>query len=138
MPLSCPPRSLRQSPWKTGEPPTDLPEPEASAPVQEASGESIESTDLDTLCEIVEQDPAALGGEANRVRQLCRARRHALATQGKNALPGAGGSGRGQGRSARPASGREAARQHREMLCRNGRGDAPACRPTGRMRPQPG
>lgn len=125
-------------PVENRKPPTDLPEPQAAASVTQASGESIESTDLDTLCEIVEQDPAALGGEANRVRQLCRARRHALATQGKAALPGGAGAGRGQGRSARPASGREAARQHRETLCRNGRGDAPACRPSGRMRPNPG
>lgn len=117
-------------------PPVDVPQPEAPAPIMETSGEPGESMDLDILCDIVEQDPAALGGEANRVRQLCRARRQALATQGKTALPG--GAGRGQGRSARPASGREAARKHREALCRNGRGATPACRPTGRVRPRAG
>ena len=125
-------------PVGNSKPNTALPEPEASAPVADAPEESVESTDLDTLCEIVEQDPAALGGEANRVRQLCRARRHALATQGKSALPASTAAGRGQGRSALPATGREAARQRREALCRNGRGNAPACRPSGRMRPRPG
>jgi hypothetical protein len=124
-------------PVENREPPASVPEPDAHSPATEAAGKSIESTDLDSLCEIVEQDPAALGGEANRVRQLCRARRHALATQGKAALPDSTSKSSGQGRSRR-STGREAARQHREALCRNGRGDAPACRPSGRMRPRPG
>lgn len=36
------------------------------------------------------------------------------------------------------ADGRSAARQRRAELCQNGRGDAPACRPTGRVRPKVG
>lgn len=34
-------------------------------------------------------------------------------------------------------TGRDAARQHRAERCANGRGDIPACRPTGRTRPRP-
>lgn len=93
--------------------------------------------DLDTLCDIVEQDPAALGSEANRVRQLCRARRQALATQGKSALP-RNAAGRSRGKPGAQPTGRDAARQRREELCRNGRGDSPACRPSGRVRPSSG
>jgi hypothetical protein len=35
------------------------------------------------------------------------------------------------------SSGRELARQRRAELCTNGRGDAPQCRPSGRVRPAP-
>ncbi|MHB8247390.1 MAG: CsoS2 family carboxysome shell protein [Acidithiobacillus sp.] len=34
-------------------------------------------------------------------------------------------------------SGRDAARARREEMCQQGRGDQPACRPSGRVRPQP-
>jgi hypothetical protein len=114
---------------------TPRPEPLPSA--QTGRGEA----ELDSLCEIVERNPEALGADASSVRQLCRDRRHALSTQGKSALPGksggnssARGNGGNGGKSA-DSNGREAARQRRAELSRKGRGEATVSRPSGRVRP---
>lgn len=116
------------------------------APMNTSEPESVDNdqvdNDLDGLCEIAEQTPALLGADANSVRKWCRDRRSAMANRGKRALPGS------SQKSSRPAhsvrrngqngpKGRDAARQHRQELCRNGRGDSPSCRPTGRVRPTP-
>ncbi|MDP2834371.1 MAG: CsoS2 family carboxysome shell protein [Pseudomonadota bacterium] len=109
---------------------TPRPEPLPSAEAGRSESE------LDSLCEIVERNPGALGAHANSVRQLCRDRRHALSTQGKSALPGkTGASGRSNGGKPADANGREAARQRRAELSRNGRGETTASRPSGRLRP---
>ncbi len=98
--------------------------------------------ELDSLCEIVERNPEALGADTNSVRQLCRDRRHALSTQGKGALPGkSSGNARGNGGTSgnggksADANGREAARQRRAELSRKGRGESAVSRPSGRVRP---
>lgn len=118
---------------------TALSTPPAAAEPAANADAPADGADLDALCELVEQDPKSLGGAANGVRQLCRARRQALSSQGKTALPATTGQGRARGNgAARAVSGRDAARQRREALCRNGRGDAPACRPSGRTRPGSG
>ena len=113
----------------------------APIPTEEAAAISAAATEateaqLDTLCAIVEKSPAALGDDSSTVRQLCRDRRRALSSQGKAAVPkksaGNGGGTAGSGEM----TGRDIARKRRAELCTNGRGDAPVCRPSGRVRPQ--
>lgn len=118
----------------------------AAMETQSASANEEDDTDnseLDQLCEIAQSNPSALGPDANSVRQWCRERRQALSTRGKKALPRMGqtatrapGSGRRNGTHG--LQGREAALAHRAQQCRNGRGNSPACRPTGRQRPNAG
>lgn len=111
--------------------------PESVKPIKE----SVAAMDLDALCEIVERDPAALGAEANSVRQLCRERRSALSSQGKKAISPKTGTAVTAVSSAIDAvgqsslSGREIARQRRAELCLKGRDGAPAL-PSGRVRPR--
>ncbi|MFZ5613847.1 MAG: CsoS2 family carboxysome shell protein [Pseudomonadota bacterium] len=125
--------------------------PPAQAEVRpsESASPAIENsaaeTTLDSLCEIVEQNPAALGENAHDVRRLCRDRRRALATQGKSALPAKAGMQARQSNGRAPANGginnigngRLVARERRAEMSRIGRGDAPPARPV-RARPQPG
>jgi Carboxysome shell peptide mid-region. len=114
----------------------DAGEPTESRGQAGAAEQVLDDDDMDEICETVERDPAAFGGDAGRVRRLCQARRRSLATEGKKALPPRPRAARPNGESG--LSGRDAARQHRDSLCRTGRGNAPACRPTGRVRPRPG
>lgn len=133
-----------------------VPAPTVSVPevaVRQESDRTVSEADsVEALCELVEVNPAALDGKAASVRQLCRERRQLLASQGKTALPktangsvsqargrAAGGSSSAGGSGPQSGqAGREAARRRREDLCRNGRGDEPASRPSGRTRPVPG
>jgi len=91
------------------------------------------SNAIEEICSIVANEPGALIGPiGSAVRQLCQQRRQALSSQGKAAVKSfwmtpAQGSG---------LSGRAAARARREVLCKNGRSDDPACRPSGRVRPE--
>ena len=106
----------------------------------EHAAEAAPSDVAESLCELVERDPTALGDAAASVRALCRDRRNALSGRGKAALPPvvrAAGSARGMSRAA-AVTGRDAARRYRAERCEAGRGDMPACRPTGRVRPTPG
>ncbi len=97
---------------------------------------------FDSLCTTAKKRPARLGSQAKTVRQICQARREAMANKGKRALPAKPASQGGPGRVGyqvpgyldTSASGREAAMRHREMLCQYGRGSAPSCRPTGRRK----
>jgi Carboxysome shell peptide mid-region. len=100
---------------------------------------------LDALCSLVESESAGLEVPMSKARQLCQERRRHLSQQGKTALgkSSAGvlrrrGSIRGDGRKSgvllNGLSGRAAAQARREELCRLGRGDSPACRPSGRVR----
>ena len=97
----------------------------------------VEEVALDIACAVLEQAPTAalaLAGENDQsMRDYCRQRRQALSTQGKAAIkaplrPG----GLGQGSSG---AGQDQARQRRMEQSLKGRGDAPAARPTGRVRP---
>ncbi|MGC9217182.1 CsoS2 family carboxysome shell protein [Acidithiobacillus sp.] len=97
---------------------------------------------IEAVCAMVDDDPAAVAGPiASAVRKLCQERRRALASQGKAAKPSftnvsrAPRNGEKSGTMA-GLSGRDAARARRQELCRQGRGDQVACRPSGRARPQ--
>ncbi|MBN2871569.1 MAG: hypothetical protein JXJ30_01495 [Halothiobacillaceae bacterium] len=103
---------------------------------------SEEGASFESLCSVAKKRPARLGSQASRVRQICQARREAMANKGKRALPAKPASQGGPGRVGyqvpgyldTSASGREAAKRHREMMCHYGRGSAPSCRPTGRRK----
>ncbi|MHB1280059.1 MAG: CsoS2 family carboxysome shell protein [Acidithiobacillus sp.] len=104
---------------------------------------AAERQTLEAVCALVEAEPTALGANASSVRQLCQERRRALSSQGKSALGQAGKRGpvRRDGKKSNAGSnamnglsGRAAAQTRREELCQSGRGDSPACRPSGRVR----
>lgn len=112
--------------------------------IAHASDTSEAEATLDSICAVVEQQPSeTLSGAETSVRDLCRMRRQALSTQGKNAMPRRPGSGvsataRRNGNGSAMVQGRDAARQRRAELCQNGRGKAPVSRPSGRRRPDAG
>ena len=97
---------------------------------------AAEQPTLDAVCSLIEAEPSS----PSSVRQLCQERRRKLSSQGKPAQgkPFARQSGarrNGNRTSAENGlSGRAAAQARREELCHNGRGNSPACRPTGRVR----
>ena len=105
--------------------------------VHTAEQNAAEQKTLEALCTLVETNPAALGESAISVRQLCQMRRKGLSNQGKTVL-GSNRKERSAGGTsmniATGLSGRAAAQARREALCVNGRGDSPACRPSGRVR----
>lgn len=111
--------------------------------VTEALTEEIGSnaTDLEVLCEIADSNPIALGSELGTVRQVCRNRRKALSKKGKAAVPKSSTSksganaARSMAYAAGVISGRDMAKLRREEMANKGRGDAPAARPSGRVRP---
>ncbi|MCB1756130.1 MAG: carboxysome shell protein [Gammaproteobacteria bacterium] len=117
--------------------------PDQADPVEIDTATS--EADIDQICELVEVNPAALGPDANSVRQMCRNRRQALANKGKAASPGKG-NGDGRRRSSKysaaaawmkgSVSSRDLARQRRADMAANGRGDEPVSRPSGRVRPK--
>lgn len=117
--------------------PKALPSADPSAPAD--APQAVEDTDLDVLCQIADSTPAVLGPDTNSVRALCRQRRQAVANRGKRALPprssGSVSRASAKRQSVYGLTGREAAKQIRQEQCRNGRGSSPACRPTGRVRP---
>ncbi|MEZ5535266.1 MAG: CsoS2 family carboxysome shell protein [Thiolinea sp.] len=108
---------------------------------ESASEASPEATaELDSICDLVETNPGALGPDANSVRQLCRNRRQALSGKGKAAMSG---KRRTASRASVAASflngdvdGREAARKHRQAMAMKGRGNSKPSRPSGRVRPK--
>lgn len=119
-------------------------EPSSPATVKPAAADAsdcdctheVEKQTLDAMCSLVDADPSS----PPSVRQLCQERRRALSSQGRTAQRNTAGrqngmrrngNGRGMQNSLR---GRDAAKARREELCRNGRGDDPACRPSGRVR----
>ncbi len=100
---------------------------------------ATERQTLEAVCALVEAEPTTLGASASSVRQLCQERRRNLSSQGKSAMGQSGKSDsvRRNGIKANAGnglSGRAAAQARREELCQYGRGDNPACRPTGRVR----
>ncbi|MDP2027492.1 CsoS2 family carboxysome shell protein [Sulfuriferula sp.] len=99
---------------------------------------------IEAVCAIVDDAPAAVAGSvASAVRKLCQERRRALSSQGKTAVKSSFTSvspahrNGGQSGAMSGLGGRDAARARRETLCQQGRGDDPACRPSGRVRPKP-
>lgn len=98
---------------------------------------------IEEVCAIVDDEPLAVSGSvASAVRQLCQERRRALSSKGKTAAKGSAGSAAKRRNGARNSamsglSGREIARIRREEMCQQGRGNDPACRPSGRIRPKP-
>ncbi len=97
---------------------------------------AAEAQALEAVCSLVDADPSS----PPSVRQMCQDRRKALSLNGKTAqkkfsIQKNGMRRNGQrGYAANNLSGRAAAQARREDLCVNGRGDNPACRPSGRMR----
>lgn len=93
---------------------------------------------IEDVCAIIDDEPAALGSVASAVRKLCQERRRALSSKGKSAAKISGGSATTRRNSVMSGlSGREIARIRREEMCQQGRGNEPACRPSGRVRPKP-
>lgn len=118
----------------------EMPQLPAEDQVSIPTDSSVAETDLDVLCTWVEGNTSAADKESMSIRQWCQERRKTLAHRGKRGLPPSerqrktrSGTGRN---GVPPLRGREAARIHREEQCRNGRGDSPVCRPTGRLRPE--
>ena len=112
-------------------------------PAEEDCGceHTAEQQALEALCSLDENDSASLGSGAVSVRQLCQARRKGLSNQGKTVLGRRKERSAGDGKrlgsginASNGLSGRAAARARREALCIEGRGDSPACRPSGRVR----
>lgn len=104
-----------------------------------AGAHAAEPQTLEAVCALVEADTSDLGASASSVRQLCQERRRRLSSQGKSAMGHGDKSGSVRRNSNKPnaangLSGRAAAQTRRAELCRHGRGDNPACRPSGRVR----
>ncbi len=105
---------------------------ETARPTAE-SLQDVAETAIDMACALVEGAPAVAGALAeaagSSVRDYCRERRRALSLLGKGALPVKPGSNGGN------AGGPSIARQRRLEQSLKGRGNAPASRPSGRVRP---
>ena len=126
---------------RTDLPATRMEPPTPANPAIDASEDdcgcthAAEQKTLDAVCSLVEADISS----SPSVRKLCQERRRALSSRGKTAQAKSGQSG-GMRRNGNKFSaingltGRAAAQARREELCLNGRGDSPACRPSGRVR----
>ncbi len=134
----------------------DVSEPEnlvaVETPVALKDGEGKDNVATDSQEQAPEPKDSSVNDAPTRsttlttsaVRQLGRERRNALSRQGKVAIVASSNRRNGQASPYKPLSdvvaglsGREAARAHREALCRQGRGDELACRPSGRIRQKP-
>lgn len=141
-----------RAPVQSPPPQARAPEPvRAERPVQATNGSTQTAPDnahacdctheaekqvLETVCSLVDADPSS----PPSVRQLCQERRRALSSKGRSgqgpAAPRVNGARRnGDSRGMQSdLHGREAAKARREAACHNGRGNDPACRPSGRVR----
>jgi len=103
----------------------------------EPVAESATETALDIACTLVENGPAAAQAVAadseTGMRDFCRERRKAMSQFGKAALPAKSPSSGSS--NAAGLSGLALARKRRAELSSKGRGNAPAPRPSGRVRP---
>jgi hypothetical protein len=138
---SSPPRQRASGPAPVT-PPASAEPAASSLPNIVQIDQAQQAAEIDVYCTRVERQPVLAGNEAQRVRQWCRERRQNLATQGKRGLPPKPRNASRPAHEARSSSalaaavqGRDAARLHRQDQCRRGRGSAPNCRPTGRVRP---
>ena len=110
------------------------------SPVDDSAGDCAckhtdEAQTLEAVCTLIEAE----GSSTPSVRQLCQKRRRTLSSQGKpakgqRANSGSAGRNGNSSNSRNGLTGRAAAQARREALCLNGRGDSPACRPSGRVR----
>jgi len=103
----------------------------------DAEKESVSSLSEAT----VQTTTVSMSNTAQSVRQLSRQRRSSLAQSGKSAYRVSNQRSKGAMPNRMPLAaaisgltGREAAKKRRELLCQQGRGDAAACKPTGRVR----
>jgi hypothetical protein len=104
-------------------------EPCSVKELEKASAEKV-----DEVCELIE---AGVKQSTSDVRAFCKNRRRELSSIGKQALPGkAGQAARANNLKSNKSSlsGRELAKLRREERCKNGRGSAAECRPTGRSK----
>lgn len=109
----------------------------------EVTTPAVIEAQLDEICSIVAADTDAATPVLSTVRDLCLARRQALASRGKTALTKTdltkaqtvARTNLWKNAAAQGLSGHEIARQRREQLCRIGRGSMAVCRPSGRVRP---
>ncbi|MCP5279178.1 MAG: carboxysome shell protein [Thiobacillus sp.] len=119
--MAAPANPINQEPPAKAE---TLPEAPAEEIIEPAIEAAIASA-TDAVCE---------GANAMSSSDYCRMRRQALATHGKKALPAKPGAGK-HGVS-QTGNGQSYARQRRAEQSLNGRGKAPASRPSGRVRPE--
>lgn len=124
-------------------PPATPATPQAAAstlatPAPESVSEPVAETALDIACTLVESGPAAAQAVAADseigMRDFCRERRKAMSQFGKAALPAKTSSSTASNLAG--LSGQALARKRRAELSSKGRGNAPAPRPSGRVRPQ--
>lgn len=134
-------------PSKTSSAPSGRLRPAPAAGVIDDAGNTyshaaVDTQSVDALCTVAETAPVRLGNQAKSVRDICRARRQALSDRGQKAVPPKPTSQGGPGRNGYQIDGyldtalhgRDAAKRHREMLCHYGRGTAPSCKPSGRVK----
>ncbi|MHB1608615.1 MAG: CsoS2 family carboxysome shell protein [Acidiferrobacter thiooxydans] len=97
---------------------------------------SEEAALMDSICEVAEGNPEALGWRETGVRALCKARRRSVAQRGKVAIPVRNGliSAAARQHYLETGNAREFARLHRRELATHGRGAAQPARPSGRRR----
>lgn len=131
-----------QAPTPAQPPAQQTPVAVNSAIKDNAGGEDCDCTHsdekqaLEAVCSLVDAEPSSPAS----VRQLCQDRRRALSLNGNAArekfAARQGGMRRNVSRTSAQnnLSGRAAAQARREDMCVNGRGDNPACRPSGRVR----
>ena len=109
-----------------------------ASPAPESVSEPVAETALDIACTLVESGPAAAQAVAadseSGMRDFCRERRKAMSQFGKAALPAKTSSSTASNLAG--LSGQALARKRRAELSSKGRGNAPAPRPSGRVRPQ--
>lgn len=110
----------------------------ADKAVEATPADIVNNAAIEDLCEIIESTPNSVNATSS-VRAYCRERRHQLSKKGKLGLPGKAGrqarkSMIRQG-AASSLTGKALAKLQREDHSRFGRGDASACRPSGRVRP---
>lgn len=107
------------------------------------SAQPASEADADALCELVVNNPTALGSFTPTVRMLCRNRRKMIASRGKAAVAktrtATGSSSNAMLSSTlidNNANSRDFARQRRSAISRMGRGNKPKSRPSRPPRPK--
>lgn len=113
------------------------PQATSNATAPESAPEPVAEAALDIACALVESGPAAAQAVAadseSGMRDFCRERRKAMSQFGKAALPAKTPSNAASHSAG--LSGLALARKRRAELSSKGRGNAPAPRPSGRVRP---
>lgn len=106
---------------------------------RDKDADGIAEHEIDAVCAMLDNGSETVPGTIrSAVRKLCQERRSALSSQGKKAAQSFAALTTTRG-ARRPnamgvLNGRDAARARREEACQRGRGNDPACRPSGRVR----